>query len=247
MSYQIIEGDIKIKELQSQLGQATWPVFMQQDEVANHFWSSLYEQFLDFQFAAFDEGELIGLGNAIPLFWEKPLGQLPDEGFDWAMQQACADHIAGKAANTLCALQILINPEFRGKGISYALLDIMKGIAIKKGLKQLILPVRPNLKWKHPTIPMDEYVTWGNEDGLPFDPWFRVHIRAGARMLHPCNQSMVMKGTVSDWEEWTGKSFPESGYFAVDEALMPVSINKKEDFGVYVEPNVWFVYDLQDA
>jgi len=44
---------------------------------------------------------------------------------------------------------------------------------------------------------------------------------------------------VSDWENWTGMRFPESGDYVVPEALVPVRIDREVDTGLYVEPNVW--------
>ncbi len=54
-----------------------------------------------------------------------------------------------------------------------------------------------------------------------------------------CHASMHIAGTVSDWENWTGMRFPESGDYVVPEALVPIRINREADTGLYLEPNVW--------
>jgi hypothetical protein len=41
---------------------------------------------------------------------------------------------------------------------------------------------------------------------------------------------------------WTGRTFDESGKYAVEGALVPVSIELDRGVGRYVEPNVWFAY-----
>jgi hypothetical protein len=59
----------------------------------------------------------------------------------------------------------------------------MKAAAADHGLGALIAPVRPTLKDRYPLTPMERYALWERDDGLPFDPWLRVHRRLGARFL----------------------------------------------------------------
>ena len=55
---------------------------------------------------------------------------------------------------------------------------------------------------------------------------------------------MRIAGTVAQWEEWTELAFPESGSYVVPGALVPVEIDREQDEGLYVEPNVWMVHSL---
>ena len=55
---------------------------------------------------------------------------------------------------------------------------------------------------------------------------------------------MTVKGTIAQWEEWTGLVFPESGDYVVRGALEPVRIDREADLGTYVEPNVWMLHRL---
>jgi hypothetical protein len=50
------------------------------------------------------------------------------------------------------------------------LLQAMAGLARDAGLTRLIAPVRPSLKERYPTIPIDRYARWTRPDGSPFDP-----------------------------------------------------------------------------
>jgi hypothetical protein len=77
---------------------------------------------------------------------------------------------------------------------------------------------------------------------LPFDPWLRVHWRAGARLERLAPDSMTITGSVANWQEWTGLRFPESGQYVVQGALQPVSIDRERDVGTYLDPNVWMVH-----
>jgi hypothetical protein len=50
---------------------------------------------------------------------------------------------------------------------------------------------------------------------------------------------MHITGGVSDWEEWTEMSFPESGTYVFPHGLATVEIDRDADLGDYWEPNVW--------
>ncbi len=113
----------------------------------------------------------------------------------------------------------------------------MRRVAAAAGYAALIAPVRPTWKERYPLIPLERYAHWRRDDGLPFDPWIRLHVRLGAELAEVCPESMRVTGTVAEWEEWTGMHFPEDGDYVVPGALVPVTF--AEGLGVYVEPNVW--------
>ena len=116
----------------------------------------------------------------------------------------------------------------------------MKSVAAVNGLGALIAPVRPTLKDRYPLTPMERYAGWERDDGLPFDPWLRVHRRLGAEFLCVAPRSMVITGTIPEWEEWTGMRFPESDAHVVPGALLqPVVMDMERELGSYEEPKVW--------
>ncbi len=243
MNYKLIVGENRIQEFQNALGSSTWPEFMQHDAVVNKYWPNIYTDFSNFQYALFNMDELVAVGNTIHLNWQKPFVELPDLGLDWAMKKASSDFKNGTSSNLLIALQILINEKYQGSGISFEMLKIMKNIAKTNGFGHIALPVRPTLKYKYPLIPIEDYVNWQREDGLPFDPWIRVHIKAGGKIVGICHKSMHISGSVSDWEKWTGLKFPGSGNYVIDKALVPVSIDIEKNIGKYIEPNVWMIHE----
>ena len=55
----------------------------------------------------------------------------------------------------------------------------MAGSRPAHGLDALIAPVRPTWKERYPLTPIERYVLWRREDGLPYDPWLRTHERVG--------------------------------------------------------------------
>ena len=245
MNYKIIIGDNRISEIQKDLGSKTWPEFMQHDCIVKEYWADLYTDFLKFQFALFDKQEIVGIGNTVHLHWQRPFSELPDTGLDWALEKASKDFQLGLKSNLLIGVQILINPKFQSHGISYEMLSIMKDIAKSNGIDNIALPVRPTLKSDYPLTPIDKYVKWQNKDNLPFDPWIRVHIKAGGKIVGICNKSMFISGTVTEWEKWTGLVFPETGDYVVNKALTPITVDKNNDIGTYIEPNVWIIHELK--
>jgi hypothetical protein len=123
----------------------------------------------------------------------------------------------------------------------------MKRVAEERGLRALIAPVRPTLKYLCPLTPMNRYAKWRRKDGLPFDQWLRGHARLGAEFLKVAPKSMTITGSISEWEGWTGVSFPESGPYIVPGALQPVEIDLDRDLGTYEEPNVWMRHPVEEG
>ena len=220
-----------------------WPEFMLHDPVAQHL-SVCYEKLPDYQFVLIepDSEEVVCIANSIPILWEGRLEDLPDDGWDWALAKGIDDLARRRTPNLLCALQIVVFGGNRGKGISTHGVRTMKAIGRARGLKGLIAPVRPNRKSDYPDMNIDDYVKLTDPDGFPQDPWMRVHARDGARTIRPCPAAMRITGTVTEWEKWTGMSFPESGDYIVPGALVRVNINREKDLGTYIEPNVWMYH-----
>ena len=224
-----------------------WPEFMRHDPIVSANWRRLYEDFPQYQFVLKESGSgaIVAVANSLPVVWERSYRELPDHGLDWAFEQTFAEISSGKPFSVLCAAAIAIPVEYRGKGISTRAVQEMLNLARAHDLKGLIAPVRPNLKCLYPTIPAERYIEWKDENGLPFDPWMRVHAKLGATIVKVCRRSMIIKGTVSEWESWAGMKFPEEGHYVVPGALTTVEIER--DKGTYMEPNVWMVHAREES
>lgn len=236
------------REQISSVGETVWPEFMHHDPIAAEHWDGLYEKFGEYQFAFLsrESRHVVGIANSVPLAWDGTVEDLPDAGWDWAMIQSARDRADGLIPATLCAIQISIHPQFQGQGLSTRFLKEMQGLARQKEVGRLIAPVRPSLKARYPLTSMDKYIRWTDAGGRPFDPWLRVHVRQGGRIVKVCRQAMQVVGTISDWEEWTGMRFPDDGSYIVPGALVPIEIDIKQDRGTYVEPNVWVLHLLEE-
>jgi GNAT superfamily N-acetyltransferase len=223
-----------------ELSEEVWPEYNRHGVVPNRYWPRLYEQFPDFQYLLYDEesDDVLAEGHSVPLAWDGTAEGLP-AGIDGAMPAAFALHEAGGGANTLCAMAIEIPPRHQRQGLSRTMIAAMARIAADHGLDDLIAPVRPNEKERYPLTPIERYAFWTRDDGLPFDPWMRVHARMGGEILRPEPRSLYIEGSVGDWELWTEMAFPESGEYVFPRGLAPVSIDRKRDVGRYWEPNAW--------
>jgi GNAT superfamily N-acetyltransferase len=234
------------RQLVAPLAEACWPEFMLHDPIADKYWGDLFDRFPGYQFGLLDDvtGRAAAMGNSVPLLWEQPLEDLPERGWDWAFEQAVQDHELERKPTTLCALQVAIDPAYRGAGISVRMVETMRSIGRSAGFGQLVAPVRPSQKAHYPLADIDHYVAWKTADGHPFDAWLRVHVRAGAHIIKVCHESMVISGSMEQWRAWTGMAFPEKGAYVVPGALNPVEIGPAASTGTYTEPNVWMVHPL---
>lgn len=220
---------------------AAWPEFMLWDPVASACFGLLYERFPEFQHFLVDEesDELVAEVNSVPVSLQ--LDALPDRGWDEAMERGTA---ATDPATLVSAIQVMIHPEWQGRGLAALCLERMRAAAVAHGFTDLVAPVRPSWKARYPLTPTERYAAWLTPAGLPFDPWLRVHARLGASIVRVCPRSMTIPATVGEWEERTGLAFPRTGEYVVPGALAPVSIDRETNWGVYVEPNVWVHHRL---
>ncbi len=204
------------------------------------FYQKLLDDHADCQLCLVDEatGYPVAVGNCVPLACD--FNELPPEGWDWIVETAAND--CGKPRNALGALAISVPGIHRSKGLARRMIEEFRALAERKGLDGVIAPVRPSAKHRHPFLPMQEYIAWTDDRGRMFDPWLRSHVAAGGQIIKPAERSMVVEEPVGFWEMWSGRSFAQTGEYAVEGALAPVAIELERDIGRYVEPNVWFAY-----
>ena len=228
------------------LSEAVWPEYNQHGEVLNRFWGRLFDDFPEFQFVLCDDQDgVLAEGHTVPCAWDGTTEGLGD-GIDAMIAGAFEARDAGRRLTALGALAAEIKPQFQGRGLADRVLDAMADLARDAGLMHLIAPVRPSFKDRYPIIPIERYVTWNRDDGEPFDPWIRVHVRRGAKIAKPIPHSMRIIGAVAEWEQWTGMRFPDDGQYTFPAGLAPVDINHESDLGSYWEPNVWIVHTLRE-
>lgn len=220
------------------------PPFMLNDPMGSLF-ASLVALFPAYQLALLDDYDtVIGHGHSAPITWDGTPADLSDQGWDDAMGRAVRAHLTSRPTPAVAAFQIAVLPERRGQGLSSIILAAMRDNARQRGHTNLVAPVRPNGKDADPATPMEEYARRVRDDGLPIDPWLRVHARLGATIVKVCPASMAIASSLDQWREWTGLPFDRDGMILVPGALAPVHVSLAHDRAVYVEPNVWMRHVL---
>ncbi|MHC5260996.1 N-acetyltransferase [Streptomyces sp. UC4497] len=225
----------------------TWPAFIGHDVCAGIFLRRIWEELPEYAFVATDAGgDVVAKAYSVPFaLHAEGRGVLPDGGWDQVLRWAFADRAAGVAPDTVSAIEIAIRPELQGRGLSGRMLAAMRENARARGFGEVVAPVRPTAKHLEPGTPMSEYAFRVREaDGLPHDPWLRVHVRAGGVIEKVASASMAVSGSLAQWRGWTGLAFDKEGPVEVPGALVPVHCEPEHDYAAYVEPNVWVLHAL---
>lgn len=215
-----------------------WPEFIFHDRVSSELMEQAGRRFPQFDVRILDGGQVVAGGWGVALQWNAQTAALP-AGYDDALISAVAGHEKGAWPDTLCVMAAAVRQDRQGAGLGGEVLTALRARATAAGLERMIAPVRPVLKSRYPLTPMTSYAGWTRGDGLHIDPWIRTHQRLGAVIRGPALRSMVVTGTVADWEQWAAMAFPETGRYVVPGALDLVDIDRARDLGRYEETNLW--------
>jgi GNAT superfamily N-acetyltransferase len=225
---------------------SSWPEFVVQDAVGDaHFGRIARELPQHVLFAEDERGEVVAQAHSVPFALDaEGRGELPARGWDQVLLWAFADLRRGLRPDTVSAISIAVSPGLQGQGLSARMLSAMRDSARVQGFREVVAPVRPNAKHLEPHTPIEEYAHRVRPDGLPHDPWLRVHARAGATIDSVAPASMTVSGSLEQWRGWTGLPFDTAGDIEVPGALVPVRCEPEHGYAVYVEPNVWMRHPL---
>ncbi|MFR9793878.1 hypothetical protein ACL07V_35400 [Streptomyces sp. MB22_4] len=216
-----------------------FPEFITADRLVKRYIGRIREWFADLNVMLVDEqGTPVATGWGVPIWWDGSVETLPS-GYTEAAIRSVENHEQGAELNTLVICGAVVTPSRKGRGLAGETLTALRGLAVDAGWRHVIAPVRPTLKSQYPLASMESFMNWTRPDGTALDPWIRTHQRLGARILTAAPASQTMTGTVSEWEQWTGLAFPESGDYVIPRGLSLLRIDRETDQGVYIEPNVW--------
>jgi hypothetical protein len=215
-----------------------WPEFIFHDPISSEHIGRVGTYFPQYDVLLLNEGQVVAGGWGVPVRWDGAISTLPD-GYDGALVSAVTGHENAVPADTLCIMAAAVKADRQGSGWAGKALTALRERATDAGLQRVIAPVRPALKSRYPLTPMENFARWTRSDGLHIDPWIRTHQRLGARILAPAPRSMIITGTVPEWEDWAAMAFPETGQYVVPDALDLVAIDREQDRGTYAETNLW--------
>ncbi|NGO12910.1 N-acetyltransferase [Streptomyces sp. HC44] len=224
----------------------TWPEFIRHDPIGDTHYDRIATELPEYALFAEDEhGEVVAHAYSVPFaLADEGRGELPARGWDQVLVWAFADLRRGARPDMVSAISIVIAPHAQGGGLSARMLAAMRDNARTHGFREVVAPVRPSAKHLEPRTPMEEYAFRTRGDGLPHDPWLRVHVRAGATIHAVAPASMAVAASLDEWRQWTGLPFDEEGLVEVPGALVPVHCEPGRGYAVYVEPNVWVRHAL---
>ena len=225
--------------------ESAWRVFMFNDPIADLFYPVAAMDYAEYVLVADDDaepGRMAARACMIP--FAAGGAELPDDGWDGVIRRGWLAIKRERPLDAVSALEITVRSDLLGSGVSPLMLAAMRDQAARLGFRELVAPVRPNQKHLEPHTPMTEYAFRSRDDGLPYDAWLRVHVRAGAKIVKVAPRSMVVPGTLDEWRGWTGLPFDRSGPVEVPGALNSVHCDVAHDHAVYVEPNVWVSHPL---
>ncbi|MEU9235440.1 N-acetyltransferase [Streptomyces subrutilus] len=224
----------------------SWPEFAQHDALAWLLYPRMVAELPRYVLVATDGDAVVARGFSVPFARHAPgrEGPLPPQGWDRILMWAFSDLRRAAAPDTVSAIEITVAADRQGEGLSGRMLAAMRDNARAHGFAEVVAPVRPSGKPAEPDTPMREYAYRTRADVLPYDPWLRVHVRAGGVIDSVAPLSMTITGSLPQWREWTGLPFDTPGPVHVPGALAPVHCAPEEGYAVYVEPNVWVRHAL---
>lgn len=212
-----------------------WPEFIFHDPVSRRYIERVQEYFPHYDIYLLHEGRVAAGGWGVPFVWRGA----PPEGYDSALVAAVEDHEAGERPTAMSFMAAAVHRDFDKQGLATRVLTALIERAAEQGVDAVLAPIRPTWKHRYPQFSMAEYQTWVRADGLSIDPWIRTHQRMGATIVGPAPNSMVIPGTVAEWEKWAEMPFPVSGDYVVPDALNLVHVDRDRDEAVYREENLW--------
>ncbi len=215
-----------------------WPEFIFHDQVSASLTDRVTSEFPRYDVTILDGGQVVAGGWGVPLRWDGTVPGLPG-GYDGALLTAISGLEQDVAPDTLCAMAVAVRRDRQGAGLGGRVLTALQARAADAGLTRMIVPVRPVLKARYPLASMASFARWARADGTHLDSWIRTHQKLGATILGPAPRSMVVTGTVTEWEDWAQMAFPETGRYVVPGALDLVDIDRDQDIGHYEETNLW--------
>ena len=221
--------------------QNAFPEIILSSKVIKEYWDRVESYFPDYQIFLIDDGQLLGFINAIPLFWDSPMKELPDEGWDWMLKKGITDFEKRVEPNSLGGLQIIVTKDNLGKGYSKMLISEARQIVRELEYEHFIIPIRPTFKNRYPHMKMEEYIDLKDGDKI-YDPWIRTHHKGGAIVIKVCTKAMFIEGDMNFWRGLMNKSIAKSGSYIIDGALNPVDIDVENNHGTYYEDNIWISY-----
>lgn len=129
--------------------------------------------------------DLLGHGVMARIDWDGSLQTLPIGWADSLVRAQQANEAKSKHVNTAVGLFINVEKDHKRSGAAEKIILLMKEIVRDAGLHNLIIPLRPPVRYLRDYVEMDfeQFAATTRDDGAPLDYWVRVHTRLGAKVI----------------------------------------------------------------
>ena len=163
-----------------------------------------------------DEGNnLMSHGILCKIFWDGDTKNLPNDGWTGSTITAYKNNLEKIETNTMVGLFAHVSKKFRNQKLSGSLVDNMKKIA-KKNKFKLIIPLRPPSRYEkeYCNMEFEKFCNLKTEEGMPKDPWFRLHKKLNAKFLKISKTSHQRAMSLSTFNNLFGKkNITKTGYY----------------------------------
>ncbi len=191
-----------------------WPEFIFHDPVPPVYLPRVREYFPQYDVLLLGQGRVVAGGWGVPFAFDADALDLPG-GYDDALVRAVEDPEADRAPTALRPRSDRVQLHGRRRPPGPRPSGSGPAGAHRAGQPGPRERDRPRLR-PHPSDleePLPHGVdgplrTWTRPDGLCIDPWIRTHQRMGASIIGPAPDSMVIPGTVGEWESCADIPFP---------------------------------------
>ena len=241
MTYQLESSDFRTwpDDQMEALFAEGFPDFITEDQAVKTYIGRVREYFPHLNVMLVENDDTpVATGWGVPIAWSGDVADLPMTFAD-LLGRAVEARDAGEETTTFVMCGAVVHPDKKGTGTASELIRALSNTGQLHGLTRTLAPLRPTRKHLYPLISITEYASWVREDGRAFDPWLRLHLRVGARVIALAPKAQTMTATVGEWEGWTGLSLPASGDYVIPLGMNVLHVDREADVGVYSEPNIW--------
>ncbi len=215
-----------------------FPEFIFHDAIPPRYIGRVEAYFARFSVLVLDSDKVVAGGWGVPFDWDGTVLDLPD-GYDSTLVRAVDGDEQGRVATAFSFMAAAVATSTDRRGLASLVLTELTRRAVDDGLGRVLAPLRPTWKHRYPMVSMAEYAPQGVGASGSMGRWTIRRRATTSSIVAPARRSMVIEGTVAEWEQWTAMLFPVTGDYVVPEALGLVHIDRARDWGRYVEENLW--------